>query len=61
MVVYRIIIVPTDDTRAARFIIMETRDDSGERVVSEHQTEDDAVQYLGELRERDFFWRKSVE
>ncbi len=58
MTTYRIITM-TDDT-GTRWCILETRVDGSDRVVSEHQTEDDAVSYIGELRERDFFWSKKT-
>ena len=57
MTTYRIITVLTEDTRAPRYTIMETREGGEERVVSEHQTEDEAVEEIAELRTRVDFWR----
>jgi len=55
MTTYRLITM-TDDA-GTRWCIIESRADASDRIVSEHQTEDDAVEYLGQLRDRTEFWR----
>lgn len=55
---YRIIKIPTTDTRHGRHVIIETLADGQERVVSEHGSEDDATEYLNDLESRADYWAK---
>lgn len=57
MTSYRII--PTSDDDRVSFVIVESKDDAPDRIVSEHATEEDAIEYVGQLRERVEFWRRS--
>lgn len=50
-------IIPTSDGDKVSFVIVESKDGEPDRIVSEHATEDDAVEYIGQLRDRVEFWR----